>query len=133
MHTKNNITMGYHAIQETADNLWDEFANYSDGWETTMSYKDFISAINKLLEKDIKDCVKEYKLPRIAQKPYKRELTKEESTMLRKKLPNFSHHRHLDFNGHVMLNGGERTNGKYLARYYVTEDDIIKHTPQKKE
>jgi hypothetical protein len=35
---------------DTAMNLWDEFANESDGWTTTMGYDDFEKAIKKANE-----------------------------------------------------------------------------------
>lgn len=36
-------------IQELADDLWFEFADESDGWQTTMNYDSFIKAIHKAL------------------------------------------------------------------------------------
>jgi hypothetical protein len=35
-------------IQKLAEDLWLEFADESDGWQTTMNYESFIKAINQV-------------------------------------------------------------------------------------
>ena len=39
--------MEHNKIQELAEDLWCDFADESDGWQTTMNYESFIKAMHK--------------------------------------------------------------------------------------
>ena len=45
--------MSEEKIQELVDDLWFEFADESDAFQTTMNYESFVKAVNKALSKEL--------------------------------------------------------------------------------
>lgn len=42
--------MEQNKVQKLAEDLWRDFADESDGWQTTMNYESFIKAMHKALD-----------------------------------------------------------------------------------